>query len=196
MIYALLDTNVYLRLAKRIRPILGVSFGTKQYQVTILKDVENEVHRSNTLAFHYPWFSNAEFVTERLAKQLRLSGAEKSKLENAKSIIHGTVKGDKRFIINGRSPPSPTDCRVLAFSQIRQAIIVTDDEGMHILAEDFGIEVWHGCRLLDELRKAGVIKNELIIDIYVALKNNQDMTKSWIDAKSTLFVDISFPEEE
>lgn len=196
MIYALLDTNVYLRLAKRIRPILGVSFGAEQYQVTILKDVENEVRRNNTLTFYYPWFSNAEFVTERLAKQLRLSDEEKSKLENAKSVIHGTVKGDKRFIVDGRSPPSPVDCRVLAFSQIRKAVIVTDDEGMHILAEDFDIEVWHGCRLLQELRAADVIDNNLIIEIYEALENNQDMTKSWADAKKTTFVDIFSPPDE
>jgi hypothetical protein len=42
----LLDTNAYLRLAKRVRPLLGVPFGQKQYVVTVLEDVENEVHRS------------------------------------------------------------------------------------------------------------------------------------------------------
>jgi len=31
----LLDTNAYLRLAKRVRPLLGVPFGQKRYVLTI-----------------------------------------------------------------------------------------------------------------------------------------------------------------
>ena len=47
MTLVLLDTNAYLRLAKRIKPLLGVRFGQKDYVLTILKDVEHEVHRSD-----------------------------------------------------------------------------------------------------------------------------------------------------
>jgi hypothetical protein len=42
----LLDTNAYLRLAKRVRPAVGVVFGHKGYVLTIHKSVEDEVHRS------------------------------------------------------------------------------------------------------------------------------------------------------
>ncbi len=59
MTLVLLDTNAYLRLAKRIKPLLGVKFGQKDYVLTILKDVENEVHRNSRLQFHYPWFDDA-----------------------------------------------------------------------------------------------------------------------------------------
>ena len=50
MTLVLLDTNTYLRLAKRIRPLLGVKFGQKDYVLTVLKDVEDEVRRSPKLA--------------------------------------------------------------------------------------------------------------------------------------------------
>jgi hypothetical protein len=50
----LLDTNAYLRLAKRVRPMLGVEFGQKRCTLTILEDVENEVRHSGRLRFHYP----------------------------------------------------------------------------------------------------------------------------------------------
>jgi hypothetical protein len=33
----LLDTNAYLRLAKRIRPMLGMKFGQKEYVLTICR---------------------------------------------------------------------------------------------------------------------------------------------------------------
>ena len=50
----LLDTNAYLRLAKRVRPLLGVPFGQKQYVLTVLEDVENGVHRNPRLRLHAP----------------------------------------------------------------------------------------------------------------------------------------------
>lgn len=46
MTLVLLDTNAYLRLAKRVRPLLGKKFGQKDYVLTILRDVEDEVQRS------------------------------------------------------------------------------------------------------------------------------------------------------
>ena len=190
MILVLLDTNIYLRLAKRVRPLLGSPFGVEAFVITILKDVEDEVHKSSTLQFYYPWFDNAEFVNERLAKQFRLSEADKQKLKTTQSVLHGSVKGDKRFLIEGRSPPSPTDCKVLAFSQIRTSIIVTDDIGMHILAGDFGINVWHGYELIRKMFDTQQIDEVLVQNIYQALENNGDMTKSWKTAKLTVFADI------
>jgi hypothetical protein len=67
LIPVLLDTNAYLRLAKRVRPMLGVSFGAKEYSLTILTDVETEVHRNPSLKFKFPWFDDQVLVNERLA---------------------------------------------------------------------------------------------------------------------------------
>jgi len=186
----LLDTNAYLRLAKRIRPLLGFPFGRENYVVTILKDVEDEVHKSSRLSFLYPWFDSAELVNERLAKQVRLTATDKQTLSITQSILHGSVKDDSRYLKTGRHPPSPTDCKVLAFNQIRQSIIVTDDIGMHILANDFQIPIWHGYELVQKMREAQKINNELVREIYTALENNRDMTKSWEEAKHTVFSDI------
>lgn len=190
MILILLDTNVYLRLAKRVRPLLGVPFSRKKYVITILKDVEDEVHRSDKLKYFNPWFDTSELVNERLAKRVNLNEDDKKRLNVAQSVLHGMTKGDRRYLIEGRSPPSPTDCRVLAFSQIRPAIIVTDDLGMHLLAGEVGIEVWHGYELLENMRTVQMISNDLVREIYEALENNGDMTKSWRNAKHTVFADI------
>lgn len=190
MTLVLLDTNVYLRLAKRVRPLLGVPFSENHYVITILKDVEDEVHRSHKLTFYNPWFDAKELVTERLAKQVRLSDDEKNRLNAAQSVLHNLPKGDLRYLKDGRSPPGLTDCRVLAFSQIRSAVIVTDDLGMHLLAGDVEITVWHGYELLANMRSSGMITDVLIREIYEALENNDDMTKSWKVAKHTIFADI------
>ena len=187
----LLDTNTYLRLAKRIRPLLGVKFGQKDYVLTVLKDVEDEVRRNRTLRFRFPWFDDESLGTERDAAQIRLGAAEKAALDNARSVLRGHVLSDvDRYTTGGRQPPSDTDCRVLAFGQIREAIVVTDDLGMHLLAGDFELPIWHGWELLSKMKAAKKVDNELIRDIYDALERNGDLTATWSRAKHTEFVKI------
>lgn len=82
----LLDTNAYLRLAKRVRPFVGRQFGQKPYVITILKAVEDEVHAGARLKFKYPWFDNDEFATERLAKAIKLSAPDRKSMEIAVSF--------------------------------------------------------------------------------------------------------------
>jgi hypothetical protein len=193
----LLDTNTYLRLAKRIRPAVGVKFGQKGYVRTILKAVEDEVHRSPRLRHRYPWFDKAEFADERIAKQVRLSLDEKRSLEAVQSVLYASVlEAAARFTSGGRSPPGLTDCWLLAFGHVRPAIVVTDDLGMHLLASDFGITVWHGYELLDKLRSAKVVDSALIREIYGALERNGDLTATWRDARHTLFARIFGAEPE
>lgn len=187
----LLDTNAYLRLAKRVRPILGSPFGQKAYVLKILEQVEDEVHGSSRLRFLYPWFNGAEFSEERLATRIRLSKHERQTLDSAASILLAHVRHDAvAYTSHGRAPPSPTDCFILAFGQIRSAIVATDDLGMHQLAKDFAIPVWHGYELLKKMHSAKKIDNNLVREIYAALENNQDLPAAWVDVKHTIFKKI------
>lgn len=192
MTLVLLDTNAYLRLAKRVRPLLGKKFGQKDYVLTILPEVVDEVHRSPRLRHNYPWFDATDLALERLAHAPRLSAQDKATLVAATSVLQGLVQMDTaRFMTKGRSPPSYTDCRVLAFGQIRPAIVVTDDLGMHELASMVGIDdIWHGPELLKKMLSAKLIDNELVREIYAALEVNRDFTATWAEAKHTSFVKI------
>ena len=192
MTLVLLDTNAYLRLAKRVRPLLGKKFGQKDYVLTILPEVVDEVHRSPRLRHNYPWFDATDLATERLAHAPRLSAQDKATLVAATSVLLGLVQMDTaRFMTRGRSPPSYTDCRVLAFGQIRPAIVVTDDLGMHELANMVGIDdIWHGPELLKKMLSAKLVDNELVREIYAALEVNRDFTATWVEAKHTSFVKI------
>lgn len=194
MTLVLLDTNTYLRLAKRIRPLLGVKFGQKDYVLTVLKDVEDEVRRNRTLRSRFPWFDDEAFGAERDSAQIRLNAAEKTALDNARSVLRGHVLADvDRYTTGGRHPPSDTDCRVLAFGQVRDAIVVTDDLGMHLLASDFELPIWHGWELLAKMKAAKKVDNDLIRDIYDALERNGDLTATWLQAKHTEFTRIFGP---
>jgi hypothetical protein len=194
----LLDTNAYLRLAKRVRPLLGKKFGQKDYVLTILKDVQNEVLRQPRLQFLYPWFDADELLAqERLSNTIKLSKDEKATLDAAASALHGIVQMDPgRFMKHRRSPPSYTDCRVLAFGQIRPAVVVTDDLAMHELAELTEIgDVWHGHELLKKMLSAKLIDNDLVREIYTALESNSldgssDLPASWQKVKHTAFMKV------
>jgi len=72
----------------------------------------------------------------------------------------------------------------------RSAIVVTDDLGMHLLAADFDIPVWHGYELLKKMHSAKIIDSALVREIYGALEVNGDLTQTWIDAKATTFAKI------
>ncbi|MDO8285705.1 MAG: hypothetical protein Q7T69_11920 [Rhodoferax sp.] len=190
----LLDTNIYLRLAKRIRPAVGRKFGQVPYVLVILKDVEEEVHRSARLRFLNPWFDEPEFADERIAKQTRLSEVEKQEIKLVQGVLQGTVQLDVAKYTTGRSPPGATDCWLLAYGQVKGAIVVTDDLGMHTLAADAGLKVWHGFELLAKLKTAKVVDNDLVRDIYDALERNGDMTETWRKAKHTEFARIFGPK--
>ncbi|MFM2112250.1 MAG: hypothetical protein RLZZ271_910 [Pseudomonadota bacterium] len=173
---------------------MGVRFGQKDYVLTILKAVEDEVHRNPRLKSRYPWFDDPEFADERMAKRVRLSADEKAEIKLVQGILRGTALQEaERFTSGGRSPPGDTDCWLLAFGQVREAIVVTDDLGMHELAQDFDIKIWHGYELLDKLRSAKVVDANLIRDIYEALERNGDLTKTWVEAKHKLFGRIFGP---
>ena len=110
MTLVLLDTNAYLRLAKRIKPLLGKPFGQKSYVLTILRDVEDEVRRSSRLRHNYPWFEAVDLNEERMAQSVRLTVDEKATLAATASVLHGIVQMDvDLFTSKGRSPPSLTD---------------------------------------------------------------------------------------
>lgn len=187
-VLVVLDTNAYLRLAKRIQPFLGKEFAQKRYKLTILKLVEDEVHRQPRLKLRYPWFGNDQYKNERLAKRVRLSAQEKAKVDvTTQSLLQYVARHASDFTRGGRSPPSREDCYCLAFGQVRPAIVVTDDIGMHDLAKVFQLPVWHGYELLKKMLTAKMVDNDKVREIYTALETNGDMTKTWEDARTTAF---------
>lgn len=195
MTLVLLDTNAYLRLAKRIKPLLGERFGQKDYVLTILKAVEDEVNRSSKLQFHYPWFDDPALAEERLYKQVRLSADEKAQIESIKSVLRAHVlENAEAYTTHYRSPPSDTDCYCLAFGQVRPAVVVTDDIGMHQLVKEFGLEVWYGHELLKKMLTAKMVDRELVTAVYEALKTNDDLDDGWRNAKHTAFKKIFGPK--
>ena len=129
--------------------------------LTILKDVEDEVHQSSRLRYRYPWFDNLEFDEERVSKRVRLNPSEKSKIVAMTSVLRAHVlEHASTYTKQGRSPPSQTDCFCLAFGQVRPAIVATDDLGMHLLADEFEIPIFHCHEVLKKMLTANMVDKQ------------------------------------
>ncbi|MBS7777267.1 hypothetical protein [Acidovorax sp. CCYZU-2555] len=134
---------------------------------------------------------NPSFSQERLAKQKKLTSEDKAAMLLVQSVLLGMVQMEvDKYTSNGRQPPGATDCWLLAYAQVKNAVVVTDDLGMHTLAAEAGLKVWHGFELLAKLKTARVVTNDLVREIYDALERNGDLTQTWLQAKRREFVRI------
>jgi hypothetical protein len=61
----LVDTNVYLRLAQSIHPLLKNPFGDKKYCLYVLPDLSTEYNKNSRLKDSFPWFKSDEYFTNR-----------------------------------------------------------------------------------------------------------------------------------
>lgn len=193
MTLLLLDTNAYLRLAKRIKPLLDVVFGQKHYRLTILEDVEREYRQSPRMREIFPWFRDKSLAAERASKRARLTTDELVQLRSMTSVLLKTVRSNLNAY---RSAPSPIDCRMLAFGLLRDATVVTDDLAMHQLGKEFGIATMHGHELLRRMLSAKMVTKEEVRDIYRALIANGDLPASWMRDRDRFFPRVFDRREE
>jgi hypothetical protein len=54
---------------------------------------------------------------------------------------------------------------------------------MHQLANEFGIAVWHGHELLKKMLTAKAVTVDRVKEIYDALDANDDLPRTWREAK-------------
>jgi predicted DNA-binding protein (UPF0278 family) len=146
----ILDTNVYLRIARDIRPLLGVEFGGN-YIMYVHEEFRNEFNNSkgNRLKTKFYWANQNEFILEQqniiklTAQQRKLVIQYESYLNASKKEMHLTT--------------SPVDIKCLAVCLELEAIIATDDPDMLKLAEEYGIKKITVLELLKLLNKNKII---------------------------------------
>jgi len=186
----LLDTNAYLRLARRIKPLLATSpFNRfKEYHLVVLNEVRAEVQRNPRLKAKFPWFFDGDFMADREAKTLRFSAEERASVKAKEQFLLDWVSDNiAEFMSARRSPPGGADCRVLAAAMVRNAMVATDDEGMIHLAQEMGIPAMRCCDVLHKMWAAGRVEDAEVVAIYQALLRNSDLPVQWLIVRDTLF---------
>ena len=186
----LLDTNAYLRLAKHFNPLLGNTYISLPKLLQVLSEVDTEITASPRLENKFSWATEPPYVQNRAQNLVKLTGKQPTEILIAKSVVEGTSNQFKTSGIykkNQLTPPSPTDCLVLAYSTVLSLLVVTDDGGMQYLAKQLGIEVIGSHQLLKLMLDE---KKITLKDIQAAaryLNYIYDMPASWKRDAPNLF---------
>ncbi len=141
----LLDTNVYLRLAQSIHPLLFKPFGTRNYTLSIIKGFQVEFDRSTRLKNTFFWVNDPEYRLNR-KHELKISKAQKEEVELTKTYLWKQNISDDLGV-------SKIDIEALAYARSLNIPIVTDDFGMANLGKTYGIQVWGILDLLELMYK-------------------------------------------
>ena len=131
----LLDTNAYFRLAKSFHPLLGrvlpTSGSTAERVLRVISEVDREFEANTALMSKFHWVADAPYRQNRKQHILGLTGKQPTMIADKRKFIEfGVRMSGSDFKAKKVSPPSPTDCLVLAYAEVLGIDVVSDDGGM------------------------------------------------------------------
>lgn len=122
----LLDSTSYFRLAKSIHPLLDVEFGTENYCLYVLNELDHEFDNNPRLQTKFAWVNNPEYRDNR-TKKLYLSRKDKRAIKNTWGFIWDHT-------INNQIGLSRIDVIGLSHGYVLGIPVVTDDGDMREVA--------------------------------------------------------------
>lgn len=144
----LVDTNSYLRLAQSVKPLLFAPFGSNEYCLYVIPELNDELDRKH-LKSKFPWVDDPEHRDDR-QHYPTLSKKQMT-----------AIKGNFEFIwdyVESELPgPSRVDALYIAYAIELSTHVVTDDEDMITLAKVFDVKVMRTLELLKLMLHAGHI---------------------------------------
>lgn len=132
----IVDTNSYFRLAQNIHPLLCQAFGSKDYTLYMHAELNAEFRDSPRLQTSFSWAADPEFRENR-KRSLSLSKAQKAEIEDTIEYLWAYVKDE--FHQKRGKGPSMTDTIIVATAAVLEIRVVTDDQDMIELAEEYGV---------------------------------------------------------
>lgn len=149
----LVDTNAYVRIAKTIRPLLFCEFGENQYCLYIIPELNNEL-QNKRLTNKFPWVDEAEYVDNRKHFPA-LSRKQKTSIQDTFDFIWNHVK-------ENLMGTSKVDALYIAYGFELKIPVVTDDQDMTTLANDFGCQAMPTLQVLKIMLDANHIDMKTI----------------------------------
>jgi predicted nucleic acid-binding protein len=162
----LLDANAYFRLAGCIHPLLKIPFGDKKHTLRVIEDLDKEYEKNSRLQTRFYWVSKPEY-SENRKDCFKLSREQTHRIEATREFMRDLKRHRKLGV-------STVDINCLAHGFELRIPVVTDDQDMVVLANEYEIETY-GC--LSLLKK--LVNNEFLdmkkakeaIDYWVWLKD-------------------------
>ena len=162
----LLDSNAYLRLANSFHPLLNKSFGQDNYTLHLIPEFQKEFDKNPRLKNKFGWVNQPEYVENRRYR-IRVSKSQNEQIKNTYSYLwqHNISEG---------IGASRVDVRALAYGDVLEVAIVTDDSDMTELANVFGIEVMgllELIQLMDHAKRVALKDIKALLDYLEYIKD-------------------------
>lgn len=150
----LLDSNSYFRLAKDIHPLLDTIFGTENFCLYVLKELDDEFFRSRRLQTEFAWVESNEYHSNR-QKRLTVSHKDTRAIKLAADFI-------TRHGIDQELGISRVDSLCLAYGHVLSIPVVTDDMDMLQVGSDLAVGTMKTLDLLRLMLDSGHIDKERV----------------------------------
>lgn len=174
----LVDTNSYLRLAQTVRPLLSVPFGDEEYCLYILPELNDELS-NHKLQTKFSWVSESEYIENR--KCFPYVGRKQKK------SISQTFDYLWDFVQSDLPGPSRVDALYIAYAIELDIPVVTDDQDMTELANEFDAKVMSTLNLLKIMFDKGHITMSAIDGLCEYWKHITDLPSNFHKDYDTYF---------
>ena len=131
------DTNAYFRLAQNIHPLLCRPFGQEQYTLYAHADLNTELKNVIRVRGKLDWVSQPKYIAAR-KRSLTLSKINKKEINKNYDYMWGHAL--EEFHQPEGKGPSQVDTLILATALALDIYVVTDDQDMLKLAQDFEVK--------------------------------------------------------
>jgi len=136
----LVDTNIYLRFAQSIHPLLFRPFCPDEFTLYITHRFQREYDRQPRLREKFCWV-NEDMYSENRSQRINISISQ----QNEAALAIGYISD---YSLAQSLGVQDVDIDILAHALALDVPVVTDDRDMTLLANVFSIEVWNSLQLM------------------------------------------------
>ena len=167
----IVDSCSYFRLAQSIHPLLKNPFGKEKHCLGVIKELDEEYQKNPSLKHKFYWVNEDEFASNR-NRCFALTIPQKSEIHHAFFFIREFARDEQIGV-------SEVDIKGLSYAYVLKMPIVTDDDDMIAVAQEFGISTLKTLDLLKLSLDTGVVTMEQIRAIAAYWIYQNDTPKSY-----------------
>lgn len=175
----LLDTCVYLRLARHVHPLLAQDFGNPPCRLYLIPEFQDEFLRQPRLQGKFAWVADPEYVQDRSAPMLLTSDQLRMRDRVAEALDADAFDRDIAL--------SRVDISAMASALVMELPLASDDGGLRELAEIWDVECVGTLALLRHLRDQVRVDGEIVERVLREMEQLPDMPAGYTTDKRRLF---------
>lgn len=163
----LVDTNIYLRFAQSLHPLLFRPFCSDEFTLYITHRFQKEYDRQPRLREKFCWV-NEDMYSENRSQRVNISRAQQKEAALANGYIADYNLAQSLGV-------QEVDIDILAHALVLDVPVVTDDRDMTQLADVFSIDVWNSLSLMKTMLNCNHVTQKDLDAVVGYMKYMEDL---------------------